>query len=470
MANRRANNSADVSPADYRAAALAYISSADDCYQATLASNPATLTQTVIIDQGPLYPPGTAGEINGQFVITDTKWPGEIIDPANPPQSPGGIVTYSFMTDTVSLTHEWPGITNTHVSSLVSSAGCDAIEEIETAFRAWEAVADIQFQQVTDSGLPGNHPNAKGVTGDIRIGAHTIFGIPNPLAHANIPPISSNDPNTIAGDIHFNTAIKNWACDPLDGFDIGLVALHEIGHAIGLAHEGPKIAVMNAPYNDALIGLQPDDINGAIAIYGEAAAAAVSTACALPVFSNDGYLGTGDWESSNNWEQETNGISSYLLASSNTPISSTVHLVSRELDTTSLRTLYFRHRFNTEQDTSTFFDGGRVEIKVGASNDWQPIDRAAFIKNGYNAKIAPILNSSLANQEVFAGNSDGFLESVIDLTNLVHGSNTFQFRFTFATDTVNRNPPLPNEGWSIDAVKVCKRIYFFPLLLKNGLG
>ena len=105
------------------------------------------------------------------------------------------------------------------------------IDEIASAFAVWSAIANIQFTEVQDNGAPFNAAIA---AGDIRIAAHGFDGPSNILAHGFFPP-----PNGVsaAGDIHFDVA-ENWSCTPGTGvFDFGIVAIHEIGHAIGLDHE-----------------------------------------------------------------------------------------------------------------------------------------------------------------------------------------------------------------------------------------
>ncbi len=63
---------------------------------------------------------------------------------------------------------------------------------------------------------------------------------------------------------------EEWSCGPNAGaIDLGIVVLHEIGHAIGLRHENSDPAVMEAYYNPALtFGPLADDIIGAGEIYG----------------------------------------------------------------------------------------------------------------------------------------------------------------------------------------------------------
>ena len=140
------------------------------------------------------------------------------------------------------------------------------LAEIQAAFDAWSAVADITFVQVPDYGEPFNYPQW---SGDIRLGGHDFDGPGGMLAHAFFPP---DNQGSGAGDIHFD-AEEKWVIgfdeDP-NTFDIFQVAVHEIGHAIGLDHVAADVvaAVMNPYYTEDLRGLQESDIAGAQYLYG----------------------------------------------------------------------------------------------------------------------------------------------------------------------------------------------------------
>jgi hypothetical protein len=138
--------------------------------------------------------------------------------------------------------------------------------EIANAFAAWSAVANIQFQQVADNGAAFG---AAGATGDIRIAAHTFDGPSGVLAHAYLPP-APGSPSS-AGDLHLDRQ-ETWSCSPGPGvIDLGIVAMHEIGHSIGLLHEdrAGHTALMNPFYNPGIASSPlADDSVGAVNIYG----------------------------------------------------------------------------------------------------------------------------------------------------------------------------------------------------------
>ncbi len=131
------------------------------------------------------------------------------------------------------------------------------------AFSAWSSVANVTFSEVSDSGLAFNAPGA--TAGDIRISAHPFDGPGGTLAHGFYPPANGS---TAAGDIHFDSA-DTWKIGfGGPGFDIKQVMMHELGHALGLAHTGVAGSLMNPTYTEAFLGPQADDIAGMVYLYG----------------------------------------------------------------------------------------------------------------------------------------------------------------------------------------------------------
>jgi hypothetical protein len=124
------------------------------------------------------------------------------------------------------------------------------------AFEKWTGVVPLTFVEVTGSQaadiriafVTGNH------------GDNSPFDGPgNVLAHAYGP---GNGPDNVAGDVHFDDA-ESWS----NADFLAKVALHEIGHAIGLGHSTIGSAVMYPFFNNQGV-LQPDDTAGAQSLYG----------------------------------------------------------------------------------------------------------------------------------------------------------------------------------------------------------
>lgn len=275
---------------EFRWASARLIAQAEACYQETYGE--AAYSGQKIDDGGIWSPPPDSpivsstqvdGSLSPQHNLQGTKWgagspffaAGDHLD-AIGPHLPGGEVTYSFMPNGVSIVESGTGFcsgggcTNTSLEALVfSDSGGDTeparcvIRAISESFAAWSAVADVSFTPVTDNGAAFD---AMGASGDIRIGMHTFDGPSNILAHAFYPPPNGTSQ---AGDIHFDIA-EAWTCERrAGGIDFNIVALHEIGHAIGLRHEPTDIAIMNASYDPAFaFGPLADDIIGAGEIYG----------------------------------------------------------------------------------------------------------------------------------------------------------------------------------------------------------
>jgi peptidoglycan hydrolase-like protein with peptidoglycan-binding domain len=139
-------------------------------------------------------------------------------------------------------------------------------EIIRAAFAAWAAVSPLTFQEVAPTASP-NFPIAfhRGSHGD---GSSFDEGGSlqgNVLAHAFFPPPCGG---TFAGSLHFDE-FEQWtdAAAP-NAIRLLNVAIHEIGHLLGLNHSNTQNAIMFAFYADNVDSLRQDDINGIQAIYG----------------------------------------------------------------------------------------------------------------------------------------------------------------------------------------------------------
>ena len=197
----------------------------------------------------------------------------------------GATVTYSFdYAGGYSVTEAGYGTVTTTAMGSAFDAGWEG--DIVAALQTWAAICDIAFAEVADNGA---NFNAWGAEGDIRIAAHTFDGVYGVLAHGYYPP-----PNgaTAAGDLHFDED-EPWHTGlgaPSGGeIDLYSVALHELGHSIGLGHSADTNAVMYPFYwYNAPRALGSDDIAGAQDLYGgndsgsptpEPSAAVLALAC-----------------------------------------------------------------------------------------------------------------------------------------------------------------------------------------------
>lgn len=174
----------------------------------------------------------------------------------DPTLGTGATISYSFMASDEECD-------KSACSSLDSFMPSGFQQEIKKAFNAWSSVANLKFIEVADDGANFNKLTT---SGDIRIGGEKIDGPSGVLAHAFYP--DTHWYFSAGGDVHFDTSEK-WAIDNLvDGISIFWVALHEIGHSLGLGHSDASKSVMGPYYNPSLTTLQPDDIAGIQYLYG----------------------------------------------------------------------------------------------------------------------------------------------------------------------------------------------------------
>ncbi|KAK3406615.1 hypothetical protein EUGRSUZ_K02793, partial [Eucalyptus grandis] len=135
-----------------------------------------------------------------------------------------------------------------------------ATAPVARAFAKWTSVTRFTFSYVQDHQFANIQIGfARGDHGD---GAHNSFDGPGgTLAHA-FPPTS--------GLFHYD-ADEKWAVDPPSGsaaFNVETVALHEIGHLLGLGHSDVEAAIMYSSIAPGTTkGLHADDIQGIKALY-----------------------------------------------------------------------------------------------------------------------------------------------------------------------------------------------------------
>ncbi|KFZ52512.1 Matrix metalloproteinase-27, partial [Antrostomus carolinensis] len=136
----------------------------------------------------------------------------------------------------------------------------DVEEAIAKAFQLWSSVTPLRFTRLYSGQADIMISFAAGFHGDF----YSFDGPGGTLAHA-YPPSSG-----IGGDAHFDED-ENWTkFTTYNGYNLFLVAAHELGHSLGLGHSNVFGALMYPIYmarDTRDYRLPQDDIDGIQALY-----------------------------------------------------------------------------------------------------------------------------------------------------------------------------------------------------------
>ncbi len=173
----------------------------------------------------------------------------------------------------------------------------------ENALQLWNQQMDrMQFSwTVAAPGLPASEGDG---VNSVQF-SDTIYGDDFDSSTLAVTVIDGVGNQITECDILFNTAYR-WNSyyavyaifNGISYYDLHRVALHEIGHVLGLDHPddaGQTVAaIMNSKASE-LFFLQPDDIAGAAALYGAPPnAPSASGSAQIVQISTRGHVGTGD--------------------------------------------------------------------------------------------------------------------------------------------------------------------------------
>ncbi len=161
-------------------------------------------------------------------------------------------------------TCSWNRWSLTYAFDVGTSDAVGEFQAVRNAFKTWAAAVPLTFTEVATSASP-----------DILIGWRPandpdLSMVGGTLAHADFPPGCSVVTNSLPKPVHFDDSEVTWSIGAIAGqFDVETVALHELGHIIGLAHSSVSGAVMwpSVSAGTTKRTLTQDDISGAQSLY-----------------------------------------------------------------------------------------------------------------------------------------------------------------------------------------------------------
>jgi hypothetical protein len=211
-----------------------------------------------------------------------------------------------------------------------------------------------------------------------------------------------------------------------------------------------------------LTGATPGTWNVVASSASESATLANIFSVASALFFENFDNSPSGWTSSlaNSWTLTTakaySPASAYFIAAPASKI--LAYLTSPAIPVATLPAAGMQLKFWHSYDTQAGQDGGRLEFSTDNGSTWFGVEAAgsgaSFASNGYNTLITqPNGNnpngSAFGGQNAWSGNSNGFIQTIVNLTSAKFSNKTIRLRWAFAT-----NNSTASNGWHFDSVSL----------------
>jgi hypothetical protein len=150
-------------------------------------------------------------------------------------------------------------------------AGSSEFQAVRNACATWASAGPVTFVETSATEDPDITVDWRPATDPDR---SMVGGV---LAHADFPPGCAVVTNTLPKPVHFDDSEHQWVIGAVaGGFDVQTVALHELGHILGLNHSSVAGSVMfpTVAWNTTNRVLTADDLGGIQQLYPAAVLAA----------------------------------------------------------------------------------------------------------------------------------------------------------------------------------------------------